>query len=209
MGLIPCLIAGCGPGVPELITPQVSHAVTKAELIAGTPRLLNLFPSSPAHRIPYSHGLQNFIRDLTPHIGKKNIVILVSGDPGIASLAETIAKQFPKHPIKRLPGISSVQLAFAKIGINWMDAIIIRGHGSLPSWNPAWEIHSGPFAFLAGEPFIPILASRLAQRLNRSYLWRCERLGMKNESISRLTPAMLESEGCDGLSIIIIEEAKI
>jgi precorrin-6B methylase 1 len=138
-------------------------------------------------------------------MGQKRVVVLVSGDPGIASLAETIAKRFPEYPIQRLPGISSVQLAFAKVGINWMDAIITRGHASLPPWNPVWENHSGPFALLTGEPSIPTLAARLAQRLGRDHIWRCERLGMRNESIERLTPRRLESEGCNKLSVIIIE----
>jgi precorrin-6y C5,15-methyltransferase (decarboxylating) CbiE subunit len=207
MVLIPCIIAGCGPGSADFITPQVSHAVTKAELIAGTLRLLALFPNSQAQHLPYNCGLKKFLQDLTPHMGEKNVVVLVSGDPGIASLAETIGKHFPKYPIQRLPGISSVQLAFAKIGINWMDAIIIRGHGSLPTWNTAWETHSGPFALLAGEASTPSLAARLAQRLGRKYVWRCEQLGTSKESIARITPRRLIAEGCRELAIIIIEGA--
>lgn len=205
MGLIPYIIAGCGPGAIDLITPQVSRVVAEAELIAGTPRLIKLFPNSHVQNLPYNRGLRTFLEDLASHIGKKHVVVLVSGDPGIASLAETVSKHFPGYPMQRLPGISSIQLAFAKVGINWMDAIIIRGHESLPSWNPNWETHNGPFAFLTGEPSTPILAAKLAKQLGRSHLWRCEHLGMRNESIAYLTPRRLEIEGCSKLSVIIIE----
>ncbi len=208
MGMMPCIVAGCGPGNPHLITPQVRLAVEDAEVLAGTTRLLDLFPKAPGERVAYEHDLSAFLENLAPHLGRKAVVVLVSGDPGLASLAGTLARHFKGIPFQRLPGISSLQMAFAEAGLDWMDAWILRGHSTLPPWNPAWEGHAGPFAILTGDPGAPTFIANLARRLGRSALWRCERLGLEGQTITRLDPTRLETEGCDPLSVLIIEGAE-
>jgi precorrin-6y C5,15-methyltransferase (decarboxylating) CbiE subunit len=205
MGLIPCLVAGCGPGSADLVTPQVRAAVRNLELLAGTPRLLALFPECRAERLGYDHSLAEFLDRLAPHLGRRATGVLVSGDPGLASLAGTLARRFPDIPFRRLPGISSLQLAFAEAGLDWQEARILRGHGSLPAWDPAWDRDPGPVALLAGAPGVPAFAADLALRLGRGHIWRCERLGLPGQTVTRLSPAALAAEGCDPLSILILE----
>jgi precorrin-6y C5,15-methyltransferase (decarboxylating) CbiE subunit len=205
MGLTPCLVVGCGPGAPELVTPQARQAAAQAQLLAGTARLLSLFPESPAGHLVYDGGLAPFLQGLAPHLGREAVVVLVSGDPGLASLAGTLARHFPEVPFRRLPGLSSVQLAFAEAGLDWIDARILRAHGTLPDWDPSWTGHAGPFALLAGAPGAAGFAADLARRLGRGHLWRCQRLGLPGQSVRRLTPEQLSGEGCDPLSVIIVE----
>jgi precorrin-6y C5,15-methyltransferase (decarboxylating) CbiE subunit len=205
MDLIPCLVVGCGPGAPELVTPQVRGAAAEAQLLAGAARLLGLFPESTAEHLTYDSGLGTFLQELAPHLGRKAVVVLVSGDPGLASLAGTLARRFPEIPFRRLPGLSSVQLAFAEVGLDWIDARILRAHGTLPNWDPSWTGHAGPFALLAGAAGAAGFAADLARRLGREHLWRCQRLGLSGQSVDRLTPKRLSAEGCDPLSVIILE----
>ncbi|MDR3672749.1 MAG: cobalt-precorrin-7 (C(5))-methyltransferase, partial [Holophaga sp.] len=167
MGMIPCWVVGCGPGAPDLVTPRARRAAAQARLLAGAPRLLDLFPESGAERLGYDRGLAPFLQELAPHLGRKAVVVLVSGDPGLASLAGTLARRFPDVPFRRLPGLSSVQLAFAEAGLDWIDARILRAHGALPDWDPAWAGHAGPFALLAGAPGAAGFAADLARRLGR------------------------------------------
>lgn len=202
------LVAGCGPGAPELVTPQVRQAAREAELLAGVPRLLDLFPESPAERLPYDQGLAPFLEALAPHLGRRRVVVLVTGDPGLASLAATLARRFPGQPFRRLAGLSSVQLAFAEAGLDWMEARILRAHGTLPTWSADWEAHRGPFALLAGAEGAAAFAADLALRLHRPAIWRCERLGTDGQSVSRLAPEALRAEGCDPLSVLIVEGAQ-
>lgn len=205
MGLSECIIAGCGPGSIELITNQVQAAVDKAEILAGSSRLLDLFPKSNAKRLVYKNNSKQFIKDLAPYINIKKTVILVSGDPGIASLAKIVTRKFNKHLITRLPGISSIQLAFAKVGIDWMDAIILNGHSKTLIWNPLWIYHKGPFAILISKQSTLIFAAKLAIKLNRKYVWKCEQLSIHEESIKRLTPDQLLLEKNSNFTIIIID----
>lgn len=205
MGLVPCTIAGCGPGAPELVTPQVRAAASGCEMLAGVPRLLALFPESRAERLVYEGGLEPFLAELAPHLGHRRVTVLVTGDPGIASLATTLARRFPDQPFRRLPGISSVQLAFAETGLDQMDAILIRAHSGVPVWDAAWEHHRGPFAVLAGHAEAPVFTSHLARFRGRGHIWRCERLSLAGARAERITPDALECEGCDPLSVLIIE----
>ncbi len=208
MVMIPVLIAGCGPGTSEFVTPQVRQAARGAELLAGVPRLLDLFPESPAERLAYDQGLAAFLEALAPHLGRRRVVVLVTGDPGIASLATTLARRFPEQRFRRLAGISSVQLAFCETNLDWMEARILRAHGTLPMWDSAWETHRGPFALLAGVEGAAAFAADLALRLDRPAIWRCERLGLAGQSVSRLAPEALRDEGCDPLSVLIVEGAQ-
>jgi len=205
MGLIPCVIAGCGPGAVDLVTPRTRSAASHCALLAGAPRLLELFPESPAEHLAYDVGLSAFLEVLAVQLGRKAITVLVSGDPGIASLASTLTRRFPHQPFRRLPGISSVQLAFAEAGLDHQEACLIRAHGVLPEWEPAWEVHRGPFAVLAGAPEAPSFIAELARRLERNGIWRCERLGLPEQRVMRLEPGVLETEGCDSLSVLIVE----
>jgi precorrin-6y C5,15-methyltransferase (decarboxylating) CbiE subunit len=208
MGLIPALVAGCGPGHPDFVTPQVREAVRNAELLAGSTRLLGLFPDSSSERLAYDQGLEAFLKVLAPHLGNRRVVVLVSGDPGVASLASTLVRRFPGQSFQRLTGISSVQLAFAETGLDWMEARILRAHSALPAWEAAWDTHRGPFAILAGAEGAAAFAADFALRLDRPAVWRCERLGLKDQSVGRLSPEDLRVQGCDPLSVLIVEGAQ-
>lgn len=200
-----CLIAGCGPGALSLVTPEVHQAALDCEVLAGVPRLLELFPASPARRLPYDQGLTPFLNALEPELGRHRVTVLVTGDPGLASLAGTLARRFPEHTFRRLAGLSSIQLAYAAAGLDHLDGLVIRAHGDLPPWNPLWDLHEGPFAILAGAPGAPAFAADLARRRSRSHLWRCERLSLPDQRVDRIDPATLAREGCDPLSVLILE----
>ncbi len=205
MALIPCVVAGCGPGALRWVTPEVRQAASACELLAGAPTLLELFPESPAERLAYDQGLTAFLEALRLHLGQRRVTVLVSGDPGLASLATTLARHFPDQPFRRLPGLSSVQVAFAECGLDHSEACILRAHQNLPPWDPRWEGHQGPFAVLTGHPEAPSYTAALARRLGRPWIWRCERLGRPNERVERLSPERLDQEGCDASSVLIVE----
>ncbi len=44
MALNPIVIAGCGPGARECVTPEALAAIQEAEVLIRAPRLLALFP---------------------------------------------------------------------------------------------------------------------------------------------------------------------
>nr|WP_320132671.1 precorrin-6y C5,15-methyltransferase (decarboxylating) subunit CbiE [uncultured Holophaga sp.] len=203
--MTPMLIAGCGPGDPALLTEATCRAALEAEVLAGSPRLLALFPEAKGERVPYEDGLEPFLQALEARRDGRPMTVLVTGDPGIASLAGTLRRRFGREACRVLPGISSIQVAFAEVGLDWIDARILRCHGEVPEWDPAWAVHAGPFALLAGAEGAADFAAKLAAHLGRKAVWRCERLGLPEQRITRLEPAALAREGCDPLSVLIVE----
>jgi len=58
----------------------------------------------------------------------KRIAVLVSGDPGIFSFSRHITRCLPRDEFEVIPGISSLQLAFSRIGEPWDDVCIVNLH---------------------------------------------------------------------------------
>ena len=56
----------------------------------------------------------------------QDVVVMVSGDPGYYSMLEAVRRNFEDTPIKVIPGLSSIQVAFAKLGMPWQEAELLR-----------------------------------------------------------------------------------
>ncbi len=125
-------IVGCGPGSPEYSTLAAIAAMEKADLLIGTERLLKLFPARPSQSVVVNSTVEQALDVIEEQTDCKNIAVLVTGDPGIFSLARLVIERFGREQCRVIPGISSVQVAFARIGLDWADAKIISAHKEDP-----------------------------------------------------------------------------
>jgi len=123
-----CII-GVGPGAGEYLLPAALKLIKDADCLIGAQRALDLFSRFKKEKICFDSRLSRVIPYLKKHREDKKIAVLVSGDPGLYSLAQAIARNFPKDEYEVIPGISSLQLAFAQIGESWQDVKIISLHG--------------------------------------------------------------------------------
>ena len=57
------------------------------------------------------------------------MVVLASGDPGFFGIARYLAAEFGREAFTVLPQVSSLQLAFARIGLPWDDGACVSLHG--------------------------------------------------------------------------------
>ena len=77
--------------------------------------------------------LDGRLKEVIPYIkknmDKERIAVLVSGDPGLYSLSASIGSSLKKEEYEIIPGISTLQIAFARIGESWEDVKIISVHG--------------------------------------------------------------------------------
>ena len=124
-----CII-GVGPGTREYVVPVALKRIKESDCLIGARRALNLFPEFKKEKICFDGRLSRVIPYLKKHREDKKIAVLVSGDPGLYSLTQTVAKQFKNNEYEVIPGISSLQIAFARIGESWQDVKIISLHGS-------------------------------------------------------------------------------
>lgn len=123
-------VVGVGPGHKDYLTRAAVEAAQKAEVLVGGRRQLELFKDSPAEKYVIARELDiifNIIKDGV-EAGKK-VVVLASGDPGFYSILCSLKQNLPNMTTQVIPGISSIQLACAKLGIAWDDAFLTSCHG--------------------------------------------------------------------------------
>ncbi len=133
MAIIPphITIAGVGPGSPDYVTPAVRKAVEAAEVLIGLERSLALFPAGDAVRCPIRGHVPETVGAIEA-AGGRRIVLLVSGDPGLFSIARAVIARFGQSACQVIAGVSSLQLAFARLGLDWHDALIVDAHSRVP-----------------------------------------------------------------------------
>jgi cobalt-precorrin-7 (C5)-methyltransferase len=182
----PIVIVGCGPGSPEYLTPAAVRAVREAEVLVGARRLLDLFPDHPGERIVMESHTERVLAAVSRRPDKR-IAVLVTGDPGLASLAQPILKRFGRDRCRVIPGISSLQAAFARLGMDWLDVRIIDAHGKDPAipLKPVEGIDK--IAVLGGRKESLAWLLREASTLMADFdLWACEDLTLDTERIREL-----------------------
>lgn len=199
------VIAGCGPGSPDYLTPAVRSAVDGAEVLAGAPRLLALFPGYRGEKIVVGADIENVLDRLASFVGRQRIVVLVTGDPGLCSLARPVLRRFGRQACEVIPGISSVQVAFARLGRDWREAAIIDAHGGDPDVDLPSLARKEKIAVLAGRREAVAWSAGLVKTLGagrRSYL--CENLTLVDERIREVSAAELENCAPSSRAIVIV-----
>ncbi|MDI6709874.1 MAG: precorrin-6y C5,15-methyltransferase (decarboxylating) subunit CbiE [Thermoanaerobacterales bacterium] len=123
-------IVGCGPGGAEYLTRQALSAVAGAEVLCGPRFLLDLFPEAGAERVVTGAGARQVAGLVRSRMEEgSRVVLLVTGDPGLHSLAGPVTRLLGRERVQVVPGISSLQLAFARLGLPWENARIFSLHG--------------------------------------------------------------------------------
>ncbi len=122
-------IVGCGPGSKKYLTGYAMQHIIHAEVLIGSRRLLSLFPDADADTYVLSNNYKLLITRIVSLRKTKKIVVLVSGDSGFFSYSKLVVDKIGIENCEVVPGISSVQLAFAKIGRTWNDACFMSLHG--------------------------------------------------------------------------------
>lgn len=127
-------VVGIGPGHPDYLIPLGEKAIQRAEILVGSVRALQDFGREGQEQIPITGSLSVLKDDIKALPDGTNIVVLVSGDPGYYSLLTWLKKHFSADSrIRVIPGLSSMQVAFSRLGETWYDAELLSFHGRRPS----------------------------------------------------------------------------
>lgn len=197
-------IVGCGPGARECVTLEALEAVRQADMLIGAQRLLDLFPEASGSRIVARGSIDEVSAAISKNQGQR-IAVLVTGDPGIASLARLILERFGRDVCRVIPGVSAVQVAFARLGLDWTGARILSAHGGLPRTDFTTLRAEDRIAILTGSPDASAWAASLAEFLGSSWkVFLAENLTLPGEAVREISPAELRRTPCAGLSILIL-----
>ncbi|CCO07982.1 precorrin-6y C5,15-methyltransferase (decarboxylating) subunit CbiE [Desulforamulus hydrothermalis] len=122
-------VIGAGPGSPDYLTPAGAAALQQAEVLVGARRLLQAFARPDQEVFALGADLEEAVAFIRRSYETKQVAVLVSGDTGLYSFAAYLANCFPAASLEFIPGISSLQLMFARLKQPWQDAVVLSCHG--------------------------------------------------------------------------------
>ncbi|MEG6585522.1 precorrin-6y C5,15-methyltransferase (decarboxylating) subunit CbiE [Dendrosporobacter sp. 1207_IL3150] len=190
------VVVGIGPGSPDYLLPIAKRTIDSAKVIVGSKRALDTLATHDCVK----KAIQSDIADVLDFIEMKSstsdVVVLVSGDPGYYSLLSALRGRFSQNQLTVIPGISSFQLAFAKLALPWQDAALVSMHGREPDAEKLEYKPGRKLGILTDSINNPkTIATRL---MNigwppESLVWICANLSYESEEIisANLTNASL------------------
>lgn len=198
-------IIGCGPGSAEYLTQTARQAAEQADFMIGSRRLLELFPEAACEKVAEGADTGKVIIEIETRLGKGKIAVLVSGDPGLHSLARPVIRRFGSAQCRIVPGVSSVQLAFARIGLEWHDAKIISAHAADPAMGFDELYAENKIAVLGGRKESASWVRGLAENLDDSrVIFALENLSLPNEKVEEVKQWELGGREYASMTIFLI-----
>ena len=200
------IIIGCGPGAESYITPAAEAAAQKADVLIVSRRLKDLFPDVAAERIDSGTDIDGTIDTIAAQRDAgRQVVILATGDPGIASLAQPVIRRFGRENCEVIPGISSVQVAFARLALGWQDARIITAHSRDPEVSADDLKETSKLAILGGREGALRWTAELIPKLgDERCVFLCEELTLPGEKIREVRADELIELPISSRAIVLI-----
>jgi precorrin-6Y C5,15-methyltransferase (decarboxylating) len=121
-------IVGIGDDGKTSLSSSVIEIIENAEILFGGQRHLSFFPDIHAEKIAIKSNLDEIVNIISNNLGKKQIVVLASGDPLFYGIAKYLMSRIAKEHFHIIPNVSSMQLAFARVKESWDDAVLTSVH---------------------------------------------------------------------------------
>ncbi|MDN3515597.1 MAG: precorrin-6y C5,15-methyltransferase (decarboxylating) subunit CbiE [Candidatus Brocadia sp.] len=204
------IIVGCGPGLKAYISPKALYTIKKADILVGSRRLLKLFPGVDAEKILLEKNYSVLVKKIADWRFTKQVVILVSGDPCFFSYAKMIVKKLGRESCTIIPGISSIQLAFAAVGESWDDACFMSLHGRNNEYEKlVGKVREyGKVGILTDHKNTPAVIARqiLKSGILERRMFICENLSLPEERISETDLVSAVNVKTSGSAVVIIKK---
>jgi precorrin-6y C5,15-methyltransferase (decarboxylating) CbiE subunit len=201
-------IVGVGPGAPEYLPPIAQGIIRQAEVVIGGRRHLEQYARADQQQVVVNADLSPTVDYISRNWHCKRMVVLVSGDPGLYSLMPLVREAIGEENIEVIPGISPLQLAFARFKQGWEETIIISLHGRRPAGLVDRVKNCPKAALLTDSRFPP---SRLAAHLLNAGVpnrraWVAQNLSYEDEVLVETDLVSLaQMSGFDSCVVIIGE----
>lgn len=123
----PISVVGIADAGAESLLPPARAAVEAAAVLCGGERHLGFFPSHPGERVVIKADLEALYARLACE--DRPVAVLASGDPLWYGIGPLLVQRFGQRRVRVFPNLSAVQLAFARLGLAWHDAVFLSAHG--------------------------------------------------------------------------------
>jgi precorrin-6B C5,15-methyltransferase / cobalt-precorrin-6B C5,C15-methyltransferase len=125
----PVTLIGIGDDGCSGLTSRAMQAVASAQWLVGGERQLAFFPQFHGERLVIKSSLGELMERIAELTADNNVCILASGDPLFYGIGSLVVKKLGAEHVDVVPHPSSVQWAFARLGMKWDDATVLSLHG--------------------------------------------------------------------------------
>jgi len=220
-GSVKIALIGIGCGDPKGLTKEAEEMIRSADYLFGAKRMLESVGFGNGNKYPL-YKVEDIAAKLEQLREKKNesfsAAVLFSGDTGFYSGAKAAFDVFSKiegYEVKLLPGISSIQLFSARLGIAWQDAKLLSFHGVrkeewLPKFIDCLRYKDNMIFLTSGLSDIHTIGTLLEKRKEDSVrLYLGKNLSYPDEEVKEVSPEEAIEMNGDGLFVgAVISEKK-
>lgn len=124
-------LVGIGPGDSDYLTAAAINRAGSVDVLVGSQRALDLFPKFEGETlILRARNMDEMMKKSIYLVDEgKNVAILSTGDPGFSGVLNPILNLRDDLDLEVIPGISSLQLAAARLQIPWDQVNLLTLHG--------------------------------------------------------------------------------
>jgi len=124
-------LVGTGPGSSEHVTKAAIKAAESVDILVGSQRALDLFPGFVGDTLVLRvRNMDEMMKKSISLVDEgKDVAILSTGDPGFSGVLKPILNLRDDLDVEVIPGISSMQLAAARLQLPWDQANLLTLHG--------------------------------------------------------------------------------
>lgn len=122
-------VIGISAGGADSLPAALRERVEKADVLAGGERHLGYFPQFAGQRLPIRHALDAWAEQVATAADEgRQVVVVASGDPLFYGIGTRLLARLGADRLEFHPHATSIQLAFARVGVSWEDAVWVSIH---------------------------------------------------------------------------------
>jgi precorrin-6Y C5,15-methyltransferase (decarboxylating) len=122
-------VIGIGVGGREDLSAARVREVLAAELLCASARHQGQFPEFTGERLVIASNVKEVAAACEAGIGQRRVVVLGTGDPNFFGIGRYLAGRLGPERVRVLPAPSTMQEAFARLGLPWHEARFGSCHG--------------------------------------------------------------------------------
>ncbi len=199
-------VVGLGVGSETHLSDAARAALDESELVIGSKRQLAALPALQAECVHYPSPFSDLWTLLEQWAGRR-VALLASGDPLLCGIGATLVRRLGPERIAFHPAVSSVQVAFARIGRSWSEAEIVSLHGRPLTSLRASLRNNRLYAIFTDARSHPLALAELLTECGYgdSTLWVLEDLGTPAERITSFRAEALPARPFSPLNVVVVE----
>jgi len=122
-------VVGVGVGGREDLSAARVRDILGAELLCASARHQEQFPEFAGERLVIASNVKEVAAACEAALGRRRVVVLGTGDPNFFGIGRYLAGRLGPERMRILPAPSTMQEAFARVGLPWHEARFGSCHG--------------------------------------------------------------------------------